>query len=135
LQSSSRFGHYKETFKLAFPPCNFLGRRERNSFIVLGQRDNGISSKSCHGMGQAGTAYQNPGPNARWDGTITIFLPLSFPVLAHLFLFWKSFSCFRTSFLVLECHFPVLECPFPVFCLFWESDFGLAHPGTEEFVP
>ena len=36
--------------------CNFSGRRERNSFIVPGQRDNRTSYKSCQGTGRAGTA-------------------------------------------------------------------------------
>ena len=35
-------------------------QRDKNSFIVLGQRDNGISSKSCQGPGRAGTACKNP---------------------------------------------------------------------------
>ena len=39
---------------------NFLGQRDRSFFIVLGQRDNGTSSKSCHGTGRAGTVCQNP---------------------------------------------------------------------------
>ena len=65
--------------------CNFSGKRDRSSFIVLGQRDN--RTTSCQGMGRAGTAYQNPGWDAGrnnhyfsvkiWDGTrdgtITIF--------------------------------------------------------------
>ena len=42
------------------------------------------------------------------------------------------FSCFRTSSPVLERPFPVLKCPFLVF---WESDFVLGRPWTEEFVP
>ena len=41
--------------------CNFSGQRDRSSFIVPGQRYNGTSSKSCHKMGRAGTAYQTPG--------------------------------------------------------------------------
>ena len=42
--------------------CNFSGQRDRSSFIVLGQRDNGTSQKSCQGTGRAGTAKI-------WDGT------------------------------------------------------------------
>ena len=39
--------------------CNFLGQRDRSSFIVPGQRDNNrTSSKSCYRTGWAGTAYQ-----------------------------------------------------------------------------
>ena len=41
--------------------CNFWGQRDRSSFIFPGQRDNGTSSKSCHGTGWAETACQNPG--------------------------------------------------------------------------
>ena len=33
--------------------CNFSGQRDKSSFIVPGQRDNGISSKSCCETGQA----------------------------------------------------------------------------------
>ena len=49
------------------------GHRDRSSFIVPGQRDNGTSSKSCHGTGRAGTAKiqdgtgrdsENPGRDA-----------------------------------------------------------------------
>ena len=32
--------------------CNFSGQRDKSSFIVLGQRDNRASSKSCHGTGR-----------------------------------------------------------------------------------
>ena len=41
--------------------CKFLGQRDKNSFIVPGQRDNGISSKSCHWTGRAGTVSENLG--------------------------------------------------------------------------
>jgi hypothetical protein len=91
--------------------CNFSGQRDRSFYIVPGQRDNGTSSKSCHGPGRAGTASQNLGRDAGQDnhcfavkirdstrdGTIIIFF-LRFPVLEH--------------FPVLELNFPVLECPF-----------------------
>ena len=43
---------------------NFLGQRDRSSFIVPGQRDNGLSSKSCHGPGKTRTACQIPGRDA-----------------------------------------------------------------------
>ena len=46
---------------------NFSGQRDRSFFIVPGQRDNGTSSKSCHGTGRAGTACQNPGRDAGRD--------------------------------------------------------------------
>ena len=36
--------------------CNFLGQRDRSSFIVPGLRDNGTSYKTCQGTGRAGTA-------------------------------------------------------------------------------
>ena len=58
--------------------CNFSGQRDRSSFIVPGQRDNGTSSKSCQGTGRAGTAKtwdgtgrdsQNPGRDAGQNGT------------------------------------------------------------------
>jgi hypothetical protein len=53
--------------------CNFLGQRDRSSFIVPGQRENGTRSKSCQWTGGAGTAKirdgtgqnsQNPGRDA-----------------------------------------------------------------------
>ena len=58
--------------------CNFLGQRDRSSFIVPGQRDNGTSQKSCQGTGRAGTAKirdgtgrdsQNPGQDTGQNGT------------------------------------------------------------------
>ena len=58
--------------------CKFLGQRDRNSFLVPGQRDNRTSSKSCQGTGRAGTAKtgdgtgrdsQNPGRDAGQNGT------------------------------------------------------------------
>ena len=79
--------------------CNFSGRRDRSFFIVPGQRDNGTSSKSCHGTGRNG-----------------IFDRLSRPVPGrpagqnHLKI-W-TFLEKITRFPVLECHFPVLEHPF-----------------------
>ena len=52
-------------FRLVFPKrrdsATFWGQRDRSSFIVPGQRDNGTISKSCQGPGRAGTACQNPG--------------------------------------------------------------------------
>ena len=38
-------------------------KSKQMAFVVPGQRDNGTSSKSCHGTGRAGTASQNLG----WD--------------------------------------------------------------------
>ena len=57
---------------------NFSGQRDRSFFIVPGQKDNGTSSKSCQGMGRAGTAKiwdrtgrdsQNPGRDVGQNGT------------------------------------------------------------------
>ena len=39
------------------------GQRDRSSFIVPGQRDNGTSSKSCHGTGRAGIFWDCPVPS------------------------------------------------------------------------
>ena len=78
---------------------------------VPGQRHNRTSSKSCNRTGQAVTAYQNIGWDARCDNyyfsvkirdemqdrTIT-----TFPMISY----------FRTSFPFLERPFPVLEHPF-----------------------
>ena len=51
--------------------CNFSGQRDRSSFIVPGQRDNGTSSKSCHGTGRDGPGRdsQNPRRDAGQIGT------------------------------------------------------------------
>ena len=32
--------------------CNFSGHRDKENVLVPGQRDNGTSSKSCHGTGR-----------------------------------------------------------------------------------
>ena len=48
---------------------NFLGQRDRNSFIVPGQRDNGTSSKSCQGTGPAGTACHDTRQDVGRDST------------------------------------------------------------------
>ena len=66
IESQGRWNHFGSLgYLLEFPTgrCNFSGQRDKSSFIVPGQRDNGTSSKSCHGTEQAGTAYQNQG----WD--------------------------------------------------------------------
>ena len=39
--------------------CNFSGQRDRSSFIVLGQRDNGTNSKSWHGTGRPRQPIKN----------------------------------------------------------------------------
>ena len=59
--------------------CNFSGQRDRSSFIVPGQRDNGTSSKSYQGLGRAGTACQNLGRDMGQDGTVWDFDSLSRP--------------------------------------------------------
>ena len=98
--------------------CNFSGQRDRSFFIVSGQRDNGTSSKSCHGTERDGAGQ----PVKIRDGTITIFFCLraSFPVLEHPFpvlerpfLLQNIFFCFRTSF---SCFLSrdICSCPCPV---------------------
>ena len=80
--------------------CNFSGQRDRSSFIVPGQRDNGTSSKSCHGAGRDGIFY--------W---------LSCPVPGHNhFQFFPMISCFRTSF---SCFRTSFSCFRPSFFLFF----------------
>ena len=82
--------------------CNFLGQKDRSFFIVLGQRNNRASSKSCHGT--------------RWEGIFTgcpigqehthfQFCTINALFFNYDFLFQNIFSCFRTPF-------PVLELPF-----------------------
>ena len=40
--------------------CNFSGQRDKNSFLVLGQRDSGTSSKSCQGTGRDFDSLSRP---------------------------------------------------------------------------
>ena len=56
--------------------------------------------------------------------------------------YFSAKFCFRTPFLTLERAFPVFERPFlfsnVLSCArmsFWEIDFVLGRPGTDEFVP
>jgi hypothetical protein len=49
--------------------CNFSGQRDRSSFIVPEQRDNGTSQKSCQGTGQFETAKIRDGPGQPKSGT------------------------------------------------------------------
>jgi hypothetical protein len=92
--------------------CNFSGQRDRSSFIVMGQRDNGTSSKSCHGTGRAETVSKSgtgcgTGQSLFsvkiWDGTQnetrrSLFLSYNF-LFSNIFSFFRtSFSCYRTSF-------------------------------------
>ena len=79
---------------------------EVRTFIVPGQMDNGTSSKSCLGMGQARTACQNLARDAGRDNQQSLF---SFD-----FLFQNIFFCFRTSFSCFGASFPVLEQPFQI---------------------
>jgi hypothetical protein len=85
--------------------CNFSGQRDRSSFIVPGQRDNGTSSKSCYGTGRDFLQAVPSRPRTFQD-TIT------FNFVHKMHYFFPMISCFRTSFPVLECTFPVLERPF-----------------------
>ena len=41
---------------------NFSGQRDRNFFLVPGQRDNGTSSKFCHGTGRDFDSLSRPVP-------------------------------------------------------------------------
>ena len=43
--------------------CNFSGQRDRYSYLVPGQRDNGTCSKSCHGTGRDGILTACPVPS------------------------------------------------------------------------
>ena len=97
--------------------CNFLGQRNRSSFIVPGQRiklkilprdkmgRNSLSkSRTGHETGQSLFFCQNPGQDVVWNRTIII--------------------CKIAKYAKLK-----------VFWFFGASDFVLGHPGTEEFVP
>ena len=95
--------------------CNFLGKSDRSSFIVIRAR-NHKSTRKAHWPGQAGTVYQKPGR----DRTITMFF-LWFLVLEFFF------SCFRT-------YFSWFRTSFPVFRLLGEIDFVPGRPKTEKVV-
>ena len=55
--------------------CNFAGQRDRNSFIVPGQRDNGTTGqaknlgKGRDGSGQPKSGTGRAGTAKKWDGT------------------------------------------------------------------
>ena len=95
---------------------NFSGQRDRSSFIVPGQRDNGTSSKSCQGTGRAGTAKIRDGTRDKTgqsrkgcsktgngcSKTGKDVLKQENDVLKQEI--W-SFSCFGTSFSCFLCSF------------------------------
>ena len=82
---SLKSGGGVEGLELGFPMVQLFGtagqakgQQDRSSFIVPGHRDNGTSSKSCHGTGRAGTAKirdgtgrdsENPGRDAGQNKT------------------------------------------------------------------
>ena len=84
--------------------CNFSGQRDRKSFLVPGQRDNGTSSKSCNGTGRAGILSGCPVPSR--DGTRDNFFFYyychSFGVSLsrlHMLFFWSKIYLIFYSFL------------------------------------
>ena len=125
---------------------NFSGQRDRNFFLVPGQRDNGTSSKFCHGTGRDGilTACPVPSRDVPRDRNERKNID-KIEFFFYDFLFQNIFSCFGTSSSVLEHPFPVLERlfpvlerlfpvserPFPVFLSFWE---GYFVPGRDKGV-
>ena len=54
---------------------NSKGQRDRQNFFVPGQRDNGTSSKSCHGTGFFETVPSLPGTTRRtkWPSILHIY--------------------------------------------------------------
>ena len=94
--------YYCKRFVIVFP----MGQRDRSFFLVLGQRDNGTSSKSCHGTGRRTEPSlffcHILGLDVRQDNH---YFSLQFSGLEHLFLFQNVLflfqnvlSCFITSF-------------------------------------
>ena len=75
---------------------NFSGQRDRNFFLVPGQRDNGTSSKFCHGTGRDGILTVCPVPSR--------YVPRDRNERKNIdkMEFFSMISCFRTSFPVLE---------------------------------
>ena len=93
------------------------GHRDRSSFIVPGQRDNGTSSKSCYGQDRIAT--QNPERDIGWDGV------LIFCHRGRLGPYFDSLYPPGTS----QDKGNLKE------CFFFTFFFVLGGPGTEEFVP
>ena len=88
------------------------GQRDRCTFLVPGQRDNGTSSKSCHRTGRARTACQNPGRDAGRDNHyFSVKIRDGTGTGRDNRYFFPMISYFTTSFPVLERTFPVLEHP------------------------
>ena len=98
--------------------CNFLGQRDRSSFIVAGQSDNGTSPRSCHRTGQAGKACQNRGQDVGWDNHY-------FSVKIRGMKINNFVTCFSENGIKLQNW---------KFFFFWQSDFVLGRLGTEEVV-
>ena len=90
-----------------------VGQRDRSFFIVLGQRDNGTSSKSCHGRGRDGILTVCP--VLSWDGTRDRRKQRE-----KKYNFWKK-NKFFWQFLTFFCQ--------------WGSDFVPGRPRTEDFDP
>ena len=97
--------------------CKFLGQRDRNSFLVPGQRDNRTSSKSATRRDFDSLSRPIPGRDRGTEMKEKEFFSdfsSSSCFGTYFFCFRTSFSCFRTSFPVLERPFPVSERHFPV---------------------
>ena len=114
--------------------CNFSGQRDRKSFLVPGQRDNGTSSKSCHGTGRDFDRLSRPvpgrpaGQNHFLFGTLLVeknptFLcaQLPFFVLMTIFRKKKVFWCWLSLFVpqdnILFLHVSKSQYFFPIWIL------------------
>ena len=96
--------------KLGFPKGRDSATfRDKGTEVPSLSRDNGTSSKSCHRMGRAGTACQNPGRDVgllyHYFFPIISCFRTSFPVLEHPFLFYNVISCFRMSYFCFRVSF------------------------------
>ena len=91
--------------------CNFLGQKDKSSFIVLGQRDNGTSSKSCHGTARDGILNRlsrpvpgRPGTKSlpNWQKKVKINFKNSkfFFFKNCIFLFFKKCELFYSFYLL-----------------------------------
>jgi hypothetical protein len=89
--------------------CNFSGQRDRKSFIVPGQRDNGTSSKSCHGTGRDGILNRLSRPVPGRPGTKSLSdcqKKMSKKLLSIFFFFFSNYKFFTLFFLLSR------GCPF-----------------------
>ena len=109
--------------------CKFSGQRDRRSFLVPRLRDNGTSSKSCHGTGRDGILTGCPVPS--WDvpqDKITLKFG-HFQKKLPDFLFQNIFSCFKRPFMFQNLFFLFYNILFLFFVSFGKVILSRDVPG------